>query len=338
MCGIAGIVGSGADRDLVSRMTDRLRHRGPDDGDVWTGPGVALGHRRLSILDLSSAGRQPMTFGDFTIVFNGEIYNFAELRKGLAGPFASNSDTEVLLKLYARDGARCIDRLQGMFAFAIWDARKRVLFAARDRLGIKPLLICPYKDGLAFASELKAFRELGPLETDRAALADYFTYKYIPAPRTVYAGISKVPPAHTLTFDGKAALRRYWSPSTDVLRKDANAAAEELEPLLRDCVRSHTVSDVPVGVFLSGGVDSTAIVSHLERPKTFSIGFDIETHSELPAARATAAHFSTEHHEEIVSFGSLDRPSTRRRGCSTSRSATAPAGQPTWFRAWPGRR
>jgi asparagine synthase (glutamine-hydrolysing) len=306
MCGIAGIVGSGADRDLVSRMTERLRHRGPDDGDVWSAPGVALGHRRLSILDLSSAGHQPMTFGEFTIVFNGEIYNFAELRRGLTGPFSSNSDTEVLLKLYARDGAGCVDRLQGMFAFAIWNARTKTLFAARDRVGIKPLLTCPYKDGLAFASELKAFRELGPFSTDSAALADYFTYKYIPAPRTIYSGISKVPPAHTLTFEGgRVTLRRYWSPSTEVRRTEARAAAEELEALLHDCIQSHTVSDVPVGVFLSGGVDSTAIVSHLKRPKTFSIGFDIEKHSELPAARATADHFSTDHHEEIVSFGSL---------------------------------
>ena len=206
MCGIAGIVGTTAPRDAIDRMTERLRHRGPDDGGTWESKGIRLGHRRLSIIDLSPAGRQPMTIGDHSIVYNGEIYNYLELRKELDGPFQSNSDTEVLLRLYARDGARCVERLRGMFAFAIWDDRRRVLFAARDRLGIKPFYYRELPDGLAFASELKALLELGTPEIDRAALADYLTFKYIPAPGSVYRSISKLPPAHTMTYDGKTRL------------------------------------------------------------------------------------------------------------------------------------
>ena len=307
MCGIAGIVGEKADRGAVERMTERLRHRGPDDGGVQPLPGAVLGHRRLSILDLSTAGRQPMTLGDWTLVYNGEIYNYRELRADLPGPFVSSSDTEILLHLIARDGLRCLDRVRGMFAFAAWNSRTRTLLAARDRLGIKPFYYLDLPGAFAFASELKALRELGTRPIDRAALADFFTYKYVPAPRSIYAGIRKLPPGHTLTFDGALRIERYWSPKADVVRKDPEAAAGELRELLRDCVVSHTVSDVPVGVFLSGGVDSSSVVAHLDRPKTFSIGFDVEEHSELPYARLVAERFNTDHAEETVQVGDLEQ-------------------------------
>ena len=248
MCGIAGIVGSAAPRDAVERMTERLRHRGPDDSGTWEGDGVRLGHRRLSIIDLSPAGHQPMTVGDHTIVFNGEIYNYRELRDELGGPFQSNSDTETILRLYARDGSRCVERLRGMFAFAIWDAKTRTLFAARDRLGIKPFYYREFGDGLAFASELKALLELGTPEMDRSSIADFLTFKYVPAPGSIYRSVAKLLPAHTLTFDGKIRLERYWTPNAETVRRDPAEAAEELKSLLRDAVRSHLVADVPVGL------------------------------------------------------------------------------------------
>jgi asparagine synthase (glutamine-hydrolysing) len=301
MCGIAGLVGPGTAEHQIQRMTDRLVHRGPDAGGTWSGRDVHLGHRRLAILDLSDAGIQPMSHGPFTITYNGEVYNFRELRSSLPGPFRSESDTEAVLHLYAEHGPACVEKLHGMFAFAIWDERSRTLFAARDRLGIKPLYYRKRGEGLAFASELKALVELGRPEVDRSALRDYFTYKYVPAPRTIYRDVHKLPPGHTLTFrDGQLSLRRYWEPAVSSARGRPEAALEELDALLTDAVRSHTLSDVPLGVFLSGGLDSSAIVACLERPKTFSIGFDVETKSELGHARVVAEHFGTDHSEEIV--------------------------------------
>jgi asparagine synthase (glutamine-hydrolysing) len=302
MCGIAGIVGDRIAPGAVQRMTDRLKHRGPDAEGLWGEPGVQFGHRRLSILDLSSAGVQPMIFGTYAITYNGEIYNFQALREGLEGPFDSNTDTEVLLKLYAAEGPSCVEKLNGMFAFAIWDGGTQSLFAARDRLGIKPFFYREIDGGIAFASEIKALLELGTPEIDRSALLDYFTYKYIPAPKTIYKGIRKLPPGHTLEFrDGACRVRKYWEPAINRDRRDPEETLAELGDLLADAVRSHTISDVPLGVFLSGGLDSSAMVACLDRPKTYSIGFDVEKHSELPFAREVADHFGTEHHEEIVS-------------------------------------
>jgi asparagine synthase (glutamine-hydrolysing) len=306
MCGIVGVVGPDADRAPIERMTDRLRHRGPDDGSVFVAPGARLGHRRLSILDLSPAGRQPMTFGPFTLVYNGEIYNYRELRRELEGPFASGTDTEVVLRLFAREGPSCVRRFEGMFAFAIWDAKERRLFAARDRLGIKPFYYSATPEGLAFASELKALLVFLDRPVDRSALADYFTYKYVPTPKTVYSGIQKLPPAHTLTYDGTVRLEEYWRPSTELKRTDPAAAREELRGILRSSVESHTVADVPVGVFLSGGVDSSAIAAHLDHPRTFTVGFDVEEHSELPYARLAADRFGAEHQEETVGLSDID--------------------------------
>jgi len=301
MCGIAGIVGPGDSQTDVAAMTELLRHRGPDDGGTWHEPGVCLGHRRLAIIDLSAAGHQPMCFGRYTIVYNGEIYNFRELRKDLAGPFHSDSDTEVLLHLYAEQGPSCLEKLVGMFAFAIWDAEKRELFLARDRLGIKPLFLLERPGLLAFASEVKALVGLSSRRVDRSALWDYLTYKYVPSPKTIYSDIRQLPPAHAMVYDGSGSrVWRYWSPEPTSAERDPDRAQERLEALLREVVPAHMLADVPVGVFLSGGLDSTTLVASLDKPQTFSIGFDQTSVSEAPYARRVAEHFGTQHHEYIV--------------------------------------
>lgn len=287
-------------------MTERLRHRGPDDGGRFEGPGIQLGHRRLSIIDLSSAGHQPMTLGDLTLVYNGEIYNHRELRAGLEGPFFSESDTEVLLRLWAREGARCLEKLHGMFAFALWDARKRMLFAVRDRLGIKPFFYAEVPGGLAFASEPKALLALGPRSPDPSAIVDFLSYKYVPTPKTVWQGIVSLPAAHTLTWDGTLKLERFWQPESSETQRDEGEALEEFSVRLRDAVVSHTVSDTPVGVFLSGGLDSTALVAHLEAPQTFTVGFDAEGREDAHFARLVAARFGTRHHERTVAAPDLE--------------------------------
>jgi asparagine synthase (glutamine-hydrolysing) len=288
-------------------MTARLVHRGPDDEGLWSAHGIALGHRRLSILDLSSAGHQPMSLGPYTLVYNGEIYNFRRLRDELPGPFRSDSDTEVLLHLYARDGARCLERLEGMFAFAVWDANTRGLFAARDRLGIKPFFYRTTDVGFAFASELKALLVLGEPPIDPGALNDYLTYKYVPTPKTVYRGVSKLPPAHWLELrDGELRTGRYWHPDSEVRERDADRADERLVELLREIVPAHTVADVPLGVFLSGGLDSTTLVSLLEKPRTFTIGFEGSDRSETEQAAKIAEQFGTRHRERVVQAVDLD--------------------------------
>jgi asparagine synthase (glutamine-hydrolysing) len=283
-------------------MTERLRHRGPDDGDLWMGQGASLGHRRLSIIDVSPAGRQPMSFKEFTIVYNGEIYNYRELRKELPGPFVSHSDTEVLLRLYAEHGERCVEKLRGMFAFAIWDNKRQSLFAARDRLGVKPFFYTTASGGFAFASEIKSLLTLASTRLDRSALLDYFTYKYIPAPKTIYSEIRKLLPGHTLTYDGSSVRTAcYWSPALKAEKADFDIAAAKLDDLLSDAVVAHTVADVPVGLFLSGGLDSSALLTYVPKSQTFTIGFDVATHNEATFARRVAEHFQSDHHEEIVS-------------------------------------
>jgi len=302
MCGIAGLIGAEASGDDVARMTERLVHRGPDAGGVWRGDGVALGHRRLAIIDLSDAGTQPMHHGPLSLTYNGEIYNYRALRRALDGPFDSESDTEVLLRLLARDGEGALEKLDGMFAFAAWDAEARTLLAARDRLGIKPFFWRELPGGgLAFASEIKALLALGPAETDPEALSDFFTYRYVPAPRTIHRGIHKLPAGHLLRWhDGRVTVRRWWQPEPTTERRDAAAAGEELGALLADAVTGQTVADVPVGVFLSGGIDSTATVACLDRPRTFAVGFDVGSYDELPFAREVARHFGTDHCETSV--------------------------------------
>jgi asparagine synthase (glutamine-hydrolysing) len=280
-------------------MTQVLAHRGPDDSGVWESDGACLGHTRLSILDLSAAGHQPMTKGHLTVVYNGEIYNFQELRRDLPGPFVSETDTEVLLHLYDRDGASMVHKLRGMFAFAIWDARERRLFAARDRLGIKPFFYRNTEGGLAFGSEIKALLEIDRPDMDVSALRDFFSYKYVPHPKTIYSGIHRLPPAHSLSWaGGRLETRRYWEPDAQTRITRMGEASERLGELLAQVVPEHTLSDVPVGLFLSGGIDSTTLAAHLDRPRTFTLAVDSPRFNEAEAARLVASHFDTRHVEE----------------------------------------
>jgi asparagine synthase (glutamine-hydrolysing) len=308
MCGIAGIIGSRASIDTVNEMTERLRHRGPDSGGVWSAPGVVLGFRRLAILDLSPAGDQPMVLGTHVLTYNGEIYNHAELRAGIPGPWHSTGDTEVLLHLLARLGGACLERLVGMFAFASWDADARRLLLARDRLGIKPLYYRILPDGIAFASELKALLVLGKPPIDESAVRDFLFHGYVPAPKSIYRGISKLPAGHTLTWqDGRVRIERYWHPPTVIERRSAEDTLSELDRLLRTVVPAHTLSDVPVGVFLSGGIDSALTAYYLDAPRTYSLGFDARDRSELDAARSAAQHLKTVHTEMTAQAADFER-------------------------------
>ncbi|HEX3395525.1 MAG TPA: asparagine synthase (glutamine-hydrolyzing) [Steroidobacteraceae bacterium] len=298
MCGIAGIVGSEAGAEIALRMAQRLRHRGPDAEGLWTDAGVALSFRRLAIQDLTDAGSQPMVFGSHVLTYNGELYNHERLRSSLPGPWASSGDTEVLLRLLATEGASSLTRLVGMFAFAYWDNRTKSLVLARDRLGIKPLYYQLLPGGIAFASELKALMLLGAPDIDQSAVRDFLFHGYIPAPKTIYRGICKLPAAHTLTWQaGQVRIERYWSPSTTVIERSAEETVAQLDALLRELLPQQTVSDVPVGVFLSGGIDSALTAYYLDAPRTYTLGFESGARSEADAARQVAAHLDTEHLE-----------------------------------------
>jgi len=295
-------------------MCDLIAHRGPDGWDVYVDREVGLGHRRLSIIDLSPAGTQPMSTADgrVWITFNGEIYNFLELRQDLESRghvFRSRTDTEIILALYREYGTECLSRLRGMFAFAIWDADRKRLFAARDRIGKKPLFYWLDRDGLAFASEPKAFLADPSFvpAPDPSAIAGYLTYQYVPAPQSAFRGVHKLPPAHYLLIeDGKLGVHRYWRLRYDRKRRITEAdAIDELRTRLTEAVRLRLIADVPLGAFLSGGIDSGTIValmaSHGSGPvKTFSIGFEEKEYDELPAARLVAERYGTEHHEFVV--------------------------------------
>jgi asparagine synthase (glutamine-hydrolysing) len=300
--------------DLIEAMTGILAHRGPDGDGVHVDGPLGFGHRRLAILDLSEAGRQPMLTSDgrFAITFNGEIYNFLELRADLeqrGHRFRSNTDTEVLLAAYREFGVQAVDRLRGMFAFAIWDRATRTLFAARDRLGKKPLYYMLDRDGIAFASEPKAFLA-DPGFTpapDLEAISHYLSYQYVPSPFTAFRGVQKLPPAHyLLVTDGQVRTERYWKLRyTPKRRITSEEACEELLGRLKEAVRLRLISDVPLGAFLSGGVDSSIIVALMAQlgsgpVKTFSIGFEEKEFDELPYARMVARRYGTDHHEFIV--------------------------------------
>jgi asparagine synthase (glutamine-hydrolysing) len=299
MCGIAGIVGRQASAEIARSMAQRLKHRGPDGEGVWSEPGIALSHRRLAVQDLTEAGYQPMIYGSAVLTYNGELYNHEPLRAAMAGPWKSSGDTEVLLHLLAEQGPACLNSLAGMFAFALWDGAKRRLLLARDRLGIKPLYyrLMP-GGGIAFASELKALLLLGKPDIDKSALRDFLFHGYIPAPKTIYLGIAKLPAGHTLTFvDGHAEVQRYWNPSAAIVARDSAATARELDALLRELIPAQTLSDVPVGVFLSGGIDSALTTYYLDSPHTYTLGFESSARSEADAARRLAGHFHTVHLE-----------------------------------------
>ncbi|MCD6733540.1 MAG: asparagine synthase (glutamine-hydrolyzing) [Burkholderiaceae bacterium] len=318
MCGIAGYVDfDGHSREeagaRVKRMTDALVYRGPDAEGFFVDAHAALGHRRLSIIDLGS-GQQPMAAagGAVQIVFNGEIYNFQALRDELEAAghcFATRSDTEVILQAYLAWGEACVERLNGMFAFAIWDTRHRRLFLARDRVGKKPLYWYRSGSRFGFASELKALRVGGLCadEVDPEALDCYFTFGYVPAPRTIYRGVRKLQAARTLTVEGAGEReRRYWTLRCGTPREiSLDEAVDELEPLLDDAVRCRLMSEVPLGAFLSGGLDSSLVAAAMSRMSggpvsTHSIGFDEREFSELETARATASFLGTNHHEYTV--------------------------------------
>jgi asparagine synthase (glutamine-hydrolysing) len=312
MCGIAGIVGPSASAEIAQSMAQRLLHRGPDGHGVWSEPGVALSHRRLAIQDLTDAGRMPMLFGSQVLTYNGELYNHERLRSALPGPWASTGDTEVLLRLLATEGSACLSRLVGMFAFASWDTQTKRLLLVRDRLGIKPLYYRLLPDGIAFASELKALMQLGTPDIDPSAVRDFLFHGYVPAPKTIYRGICKLPAGHTLTWHaGRVAVERYWNPATAIVERSADETVQQLDALLREVVPQHTVSDVPVGVFLSGGVDSALTAYYLDTPRTYTLGFEAGARSEADAARSVAAHLRTEHLEMMAPqadfAGALDR-------------------------------
>lgn len=325
MCGICGRVqfdGHPVERRLVADMCATLLHRGPDGEGIYTAPHIGLGQRRLSIIDLSPEATGPLSNedGSLWVTFNGEIYNFRELRTELVErghSFRTRTDTEVLVHLYEEYGTECLDRLRGMFAFGLWDARSQRLFAARDRLGKKPLYYARTPTAFVFGSEIKAIT-VDPdvrIAPNYRAIDDYLTFQYVPSPFTAFDGIYLLPPAHYLVCDARGALKtqRYWDIPLTPQRKATSAAdlAEELLQRLREAVRARLVADVPLGAFLSGGIDSSMVVALMaelsERPvKTFSIGFDDEAYNELPYARQVAQRFGTEHHEFVVSPDLVD--------------------------------
>lgn len=316
MCGIAGFIDLQHSRDRAEQIIDSMckiiRHRGPDEQGVWVGDGVALGMRRLSIIDVDG-GQQPIFNEDqsILIVFNGEIYNYRELQTELqqrGHRLRTNSDTETIIHTYEEYGDDCVQHLRGMFTFAIWDRRRQRLLIARDRFGKKPLNY--YWDGqrLIFASEIKSLLAAGiPREINSIALDEYLTYNYVPAPNTLFKDVMKLPAAHILIYqNGRLNTKRYWElPFAPTCQDDEATAIERTRTLLQEAVRIRLMSEVPLGVFLSGGIDSSIIVALmsqilLQPVKTFSIGFEEDDYSELSYARQVAKHFGTEHHEFIV--------------------------------------
>jgi asparagine synthase (glutamine-hydrolysing) len=314
MCGICGKVSpAGIERDELKRMLRALAHRGPDDEGVYVGEYAGLGSRRLSIIDLPG-GRQPMSNEDGTIwaTYNGEIYNYRALRAELLQKghrFQTESDTEVLVHLYEEVGERCVERLTGMFAFAIWDEPNQKLMLARDHLGQKPLFYTQDGDDFWFASEVKALLVAGRRrrEMDEAALHHYLTLRFIPAPHTMLRHIQKLPPAHLLVYQhGRVTISRYWTLSfAEKLELQEQAYLDGLRERLEETVSAHLVSDVPVGALLSGGLDSSMIVAMMAKElgaglRTFSIGVEAHDFDELPYARLVAERYGTRHVEECV--------------------------------------
>lgn len=334
MCGITGAIWTDArlavDAQSLARMTAALRHRGPDAEGAYLAeyrrrepyeplPGVALGHRRLSIIDVAG-GKQPMSNEDGTIwlIFNGEIYNFPALRRRLEGSghkFQTDSDTESIVHLYEDEGTDCFTHLNGMFAVAIWDTRRRRLVLARDRLGVKPLVYRHEAGRLSFASELKSLLQLPgvPREIDPAAIDEYLTYQYVPHPNTILRGFRKLPPGHFAVWhDDRLDVRPYWLPDFNHERQvPQRDAAEQLRELFTSAVQMRMRSDVPLGAFLSGGVDSSLVAAVMQQLspepiKTFNIAFPVKEYDESRFARQVAAHLQTDHHELEVSPSALE--------------------------------
>lgn len=329
MCGIAGYFDQREHRaipeSLLRAMTDVIAHRGPDGSGYYRAPGIGLGHRRLSIIDIAG-GIQPMPSADgkIQVIFNGEIYNFREVRRelqALGHVFKRDSDTEVIIEAWRAWGENCVDRLRGMFAFALWDEGARTLFLARDRLGVKPLFYAELGDGrVLFGSELKALLAHPSLrrDVDPRAIEDYFAYGYVPDDKCLLKSVKKLPAAHVLTLrwgEVGARPRRYWDVCFDGrVTGSAEALAEEMTARMREAVELRLVADVPVGAFLSGGVDSSSVVALMagliDTPvKTCSIGFDEPGYDESGHAEAIARRYATEHHARTVTvddFGLID--------------------------------
>ncbi|MCP3929457.1 MAG: asparagine synthase (glutamine-hydrolyzing) [Bacteroidetes bacterium] len=308
MCGICGF--NWQNESLIHRMTESIAHRGPDQSGVFINNHVSLGHRRLSIIDLSEQGRQPMFNEDNSIclVFNGEIYNFLELREKLLAKghiFKGRSDSEVIVHCYEEYGTQCVQHLRGMFAFAIYDINEKSLFIARDRIGIKPLYYYSQGEKFIFSSEIKSILEDPEVirEVNLQALYDYIGFEFVPAPQTMFKNIFKLPAGHTLEIkNGSVHLKKYWDlqMGSGIINISFEEAVEEQKMLLNEAVKSHLMSDVPLGVFLSGGLDSSAIVAlmrkHISGPlKTFTIGYPDKTFSELDYAQIVAEHCETDH-------------------------------------------
>lgn len=317
MCGIAGFtqffspMGS---IDTLKAMGNAIFHRGPDAGGEYLDEQVGLAHRRLSIIDLSEAGNQPMFShdGQLVIAFNGEIYNFLELRSELQNEgyqFTTHTDTEVILALYERDSEACLEQLNGMFAFALWDKRKQQLFIARDRIGKKPLYYLQHEGRFAFASEIKALLVLPdvPRELRMDAIYDFFAYQYVPDPKSIFQHIHKLPPGHYMKVDTDGiAITQYWDVSfKKTISADETKLTDDLLNLITQCTKRRMTSDVPLGAFLSGGIDSSGVVALMaqnsDKPvKTCSIGFDDEKFNETEFAKIVADRYKTEHHEFTV--------------------------------------
>ena len=324
MCGLVGIFDTRGerpvDRALLDRMNERQHHRGPDEGGLHVEPGVGLGHRRLSIIDLAS-GQQPMASadGNLVLVYNGEIYNFAALAdelRALGYTFRTHCDTEVILYAYAAWGEACVTRFRGMFAFALWDRPRRQLFLARDRMGIKPLYYAPLADGtVLFGSELKALTACPqlPRQIDPLAVEDYFGFGYVPEPRTIYKAALKLPPGHTLTLrrgEPVPAPRQFWDLPLEPQPVTGDVTHELIERL-REAVRIRLVAEVPLGAFLSGGVDSSAVVAMMaglsaEPVNTCSIAFGEAAFDETVYANDIARQYRTRHHREQVAADDFD--------------------------------
>lgn len=317
MCGFCGIFdrsGASVDRDILGKMISVIHHRGPDGDGRFFDRGVGLGHRRLSIIDVEG-GAQPLgnEDGSLQIVFNGEIYNFVELRKELEAAghkFKTRSDTEVIVHAYEQWGKKCVERFNGMFAFALWDSNRRTLFLARDHIGIKPLYYVDLGNRVLFASEIKALlQDPGcPREIDMDALAELFTFRYVPSPKTLFKGIRKLPPGHWMVLSDRGAeISRFWD-WVPRLRddNDERALIEEYQALLEDAVRLQLRSDVPLGLFLSSGVDSGALLAimskHSSKPvQAFTIGFEGgEKTNEVEDARSLARMFGADHYSMVV--------------------------------------
>jgi asparagine synthase (glutamine-hydrolysing) len=325
MCGIVGKLNFDREQPVdphqIRRMADSLRHRGPDDAGVWTDGSIGLGHRRLSIIDLSPNGHNPMCNEDGAvwIVFNGEIYNFRELRPELERSghrFKSNTDTEVILHLYEELGNECVKKLRGMFAFAIWDSRTQGLLLARDRMGVKPLHYSLTGSSLLFASEIKALLTTGEINTatDPVALHEFLTWQCIPSPRTAFQGILKLPPGSILTYRAgdEVKIEKYWHVDySQPIDSHEDDVVEEVRSRVQEATNLRLIADVPIGIFLSGGIDSACVLAAARKAnqgkiQTFSVTFGHEAFDESRHARQLAQHFETDHHEFHVTPNVLE--------------------------------